>query len=430
MSRSPLEEVERTVQERSTAEALDVDTEHGRARLRQLVDEAVAEWDEDHRRGRRPRPLSDPASVARRAYLNLAEYGPLTELLRDPDVWEIMVNAPDAVFVRRHSGGSRVHHEAFHDDAHVARTLTRMLDDSGSAHRTLDPTTGLQDAQLDDGSRLHIVHGDLSRGGHLMVNIRKFTGVAFTRLDELVARGTLDAGAARFLSAAVRARASVVVAGAPGSGKTTLMSCCAAELDPGLRVVVAEEVFEADVPLADVASMQTRPARVDRPEVDLRRLVAGFLRMAPDVAVVGEVRDREALPLLLTLSSGVTGYTTVHAGSARQALTRLRFVAQLSEAARSLPLAALNSLVTESIDLVIHSERGPDGPRVTEILAVEDLAGGPDSVQFTTTEVFTRSGPDAPLRWTGLVPIRLGDRMARRGHDLRQLLADTQGLAA
>jgi pilus assembly protein CpaF len=263
-----------------------------------------------------------------------------------------------------------------------------------------------------------------------MVNIRKFTGVAFTRLDELVARGTLDAGAARFLSAAVRARASVVVAGAPGSGKTTLMSCCAAELDPGLRVVVAEEVFEADVPLADVASMQTRPARVDRPEVDLRRLVAGFLRMAPDVAVVGEVRDREALPLLLTLSSGVTGYTTVHAGSARQALTRLRFVAQLSEAARSLPLAALNSLVTESIDLVIHSERGPDGPRVTEILAVEDLAGGPDSVQFTTTEVFTRSGPDAPLRWTGLVPIRLGDRMARRGHDLRQLLADTQGLAA
>jgi pilus assembly protein CpaF len=428
MSRSPLEEVERSVQERSTAEALDVDTAHGRARLRQLVDEAVAEWDEDHRRGRRPRPLSDPAGVARRAYRNLAEYGPLTELLEDPDVWEIMVNSPDAVFVRRHSAGSRVHHEAFHDDAHVARTLTRMLDDSGSAHRTLDPTAGLQDAQLDDGSRLHIVHGDLSRGGHLMVNIRKFTGVAFSRLDELVARGTLGASAARFLSAAVRARASVVVAGAPGSGKTTLMSCCAAELDPELRVVVAEEVFEADVPLADVASMQTRPARVDRPEVDLRRLVAGFLRMAPDVAVVGEVRDREALPLLLTLSSGVTGYTTVHAGSARQALTRLRFVAQLSEAAQSLPLAALNSLVTESIDVVVHSERGPDGPRVTEVLAVEDLAGGPDSVQFTTTEVFSRSGPDAPLQWTGLVPIRLGERMSRRGTDLRQLLADTEGL--
>ena len=93
-----------------------------------------------------------------------------------------------------------------------------------------------------------------------------------------------------------------------------------------------------DIPIANLASMQTRPARLDRPEIDLRRLVAGFLRMAPDVAIVGEVRDREALPLLLTLSSGVTGYTTIHAGSARQALTRLRFVAQLSNAASTLPV--------------------------------------------------------------------------------------------
>ena len=102
-------------------------------------------------------------------------------------------------------------------------------------------------------------------------------------------------------------------AGAPGAGKTTLLSCCLAELEPSLRVVVAEEVFEADIALPNVAQMQTRPARADRPEVDLRRLVAGFLRMAPDVAVVGEVRDREALSLLLALSSGVTGYTTIHA---------------------------------------------------------------------------------------------------------------------
>ena len=164
-----------------------------------------------------------------------------------------------------------------------------------------------------------------------MVNIRKFTGVAIGSLDELVGHGPCRRPAAASCAAAVRARLSIVFAGAPGAGKTTLMSCCAAELDPSLRVVIAEEVFEADVPLANVASMQTRPARSDRAEVDLRRLVAGFLRMAPDVAIVGEVRDREALPLLLTLSSGVTGYTTIHAGSARQALTRLRFIAQLAD---------------------------------------------------------------------------------------------------
>ena len=129
-------------------------------------------------------------------------------------------------------------------------------------------------------------------------------------------------------------------------------------------------------PSPNVASMQTR-----RPDptaaVDLRRLVAGFLRMAPDVAIVGEVRDREALPLLLTLSSGVKGFTTIHAGSARQALTRLRFICQLSERASELPMTALNTLVSESIDVVVHCARGPHGPRVTEIVAVEDSPAAP-----------------------------------------------------
>ena len=196
------------------------------------------------------------------------------------------------------------------------------------------------------------------------------------------------------------------------------MSCCAAELDPSLRVVIAEEVFETDVPLANVASMQTRPARSDRSEVDLRRLVSGFLRMAPDVAIVGEVRDREALPLLLTLSSGVTGYTTIHAGSARQALTRLRFIAQLADS-NQLPVAALNNLVSEAVDLVVHSERGPDGPRVMSITAVEDLTAGQDAVQFTTTELFARVRNDAPLEPTGLIPLRASERLERAGSDAR-----------
>lgn len=293
---SPLEQVEQQVQAMAATASIDVDTTDGEQHLRRLIGDVIAERVEDHRRGVRVDAVTDPDGLAERAFRNLARYGPLTELLADDDVWEIMVNGPDEIFVRRHSGRSRIHPEVFHDDDHVARTLTKLLEDSAGSHRKLDPTEGLQDAQLDDGARLHIVHGDLSRGNHLMVNIRKFTGVGLRSLDELVHHDTLSAGAARFLSAAVRARLSIVFAGAPGAGKTTLLSCCAAELDPTLRVVIAEEVFEADVPLANVASMQTRPARADRAEVDLRRLVAGFLRMAPDVAIVGEVRDREALP--------------------------------------------------------------------------------------------------------------------------------------
>ena len=423
---TPLEEIERLVQTRAASLSLDVDSADGAAQLRELIDAEVSEWSDEHHRGRRSIELSDPEGVAERAFRNLARYGPLTALLEDDDVWEIMVNAPDLIFVRRHSRGSHFHDEVFHDDDHVARTLTKLLDDSSSSHRKLDPTEGLQDAQLDNGARIHIVHGDLSRGGHLMLNIRKFTGVAITRLDELVLRGSLSVRSADFLTAAVRSRLSIIFAGAPGSGKTTLLSCCAAELDPSQRVVIAEEVFEADVPMANVASMQTRPARTDRPEIDLRRLVAGFLRMAPDVAIVGEVRDREALPLLLTLSSGVTGYTTIHAASARSALTRLRFVAQLSDAARDLPVAALNNLVSEAVDLVVHTERGPHGPRVTSIIAVEDLSGGPEAVQFTTTEVFSRVRDDAELTWTELLPMRAARQLERHGFDVRELCGATE----
>ena len=166
--------------------------------------------------------------------------------------------------------------------------------------------------------------------------------------------------------------------------------------------------------------MQTRPARADRPAVDLRRLVAGFLRMAPDVAIVGEVRDREALPLLLTLSSGVKGFTTIHAGSARQALTRLRFICQLAE--NDLPMSALNTLVSEAIDVVVHCARTPDGPRVTEVIAVEDLAGGVDAAQFTATPLFTRTGPGDGLAWTGQVPVRLERLLLTAGTDVRELL--------
>jgi pilus assembly protein CpaF len=417
----PLEQIERSVQERAKDISLEMSGE-GREKLRALIEEEVARWSRDHQRGLRPYDLSEPDRVVERAYRNLAGYGPLEPLLADEDVWEVMVNAPDAIFVKRHVGRSGYHDEGFHDDDHVVRTLTKILDDAAGSHRKLDVAEGLQDAQLDDGARLHIVHGDISRGGHVMVNIRKFTGVAFHHLDQLVEREMLSPAAAAFLTGCVRGRQTVVVAGAPGSGKTTLLSCCAAELDPELRVVIAEEVFEADVPLPNVASMQTRAARPDRPAVDLRRLVAGFLRMAPDVAIVGEVRDREALPLLLTLSSGVKGFTTIHAGSARQALTRLRFICQLADSSSDLPLSALNALVSESIDVVVHCARGRSGPRVTEIVAVEDLAGGADATQLTVTQLFARAGPDEPLVWTGNLPVRLGRALQERGLSAAGLL--------
>jgi pilus assembly protein CpaF len=419
---SPLVEIERAVQDRAKGIALEVGQVDAGNRLRVLVDEELSRWHTDYQRGLRPFDIAEPEVAAERAMRNLTGYGPLEPLLDDPDVWEIMVNAPDLIFARRHQGPSGYHDEVFHDDEHVQRVLTKILDDAGRSHRKLDPSEGLQDAQLDTGARLHIVHGDIGRDGHVLVNIRKFTGVHYNELHRLIDLGMLDADSAAFLRACVRAGLSVLVAGPPGSGKTTLLSCLAAELDPTRRVVVAEEVFETDVQMPNVAHMQTRPPRSDRKEVDLRRLVAGFLRMAPDVAIVGEVRDREALPLLLCLSSGVQGFTTIHAGSARQALSRLRFICQLAETGSDLSLSALSALVSEAVDIVVHCARQEGTPRVTEILAVEDLHVGPDTVAFTSTTVYERKRRDAALSWTGNLPVRAARALDLAGYDVRPLL--------
>ncbi len=393
-----LAEIEQTLSERIRRLGLDPRSPGADLTIATLAREEIRRWNLAFKHGDHGYAIDDVDAVADRVLRDLLGYGPLEVPLADADVWEIMVNAPQEIFVKRHDGPSGRHHESFHDDEHVRRTLIRIIDDATASHRKLDPSEGLQDAQLDNGARLHIVHPDIGRGGHLIFNIRKFTDVAFSSLRDLAAVGTLTPDIAEFLRAAVRARLSMLFAGAPGSGKTTLLGCCAAELDPHLRVVTAEEVFELDIRLPNVAGMQTRPGRTERAAVDLRRLVTGFLRMAPDVAIVGEVRDREAVPLLLTLSSGVTGYATIHASSARQALGRLRLMCQLSPDVREMSAAAITQLVAESIDLVVYLQRGPAGVTVTEVVAVEE----PDqhvSASFCTTTLYATAHPgQSPVR--------------------------------
>ena len=413
-----LADIERSVSERARHGGVDPRAAGADAAITALAHEEVRRWNLDFKRGLRSRAVTDSGGIADRVRRDLLGYGPLEALLSDADVWEIMVNAPHEIFVKRHRGQSGPHDEFFHDTEHVRRTLTRIIDDATASHRKLDPGEGLQDAQLDDGARLHIVHSDIGRGGNLIFNIRKFTGIPFSNLNELVANGTLTDEIAEFLGAAVRARLSILFAGAPGSGKTTLLGCCAAELDPHLRVVTAEEVFELDIPLPNVAAMQTRPGQVERAPVDLRRLVAGFLRMAPDVAIVGEVRDREAVPLLLTLSSGVTGYATIHAGSARQALGRLRLMCQLAPEVRAMPVTAITHLVTESIDLVVHLRRGPQGVKVTEIAATEEPGGGDGVATFETTSLYVSERPGEAACRTQGVPRRIASRLEIAGFTL------------
>lgn len=180
---SPLKEIERAVLERAKAADLDMATPGARDELRALLVDEVNRWRDDFRRGRREVDIADPEGAVERALRNLSGYGPLDPLLADPDVWEIMVNGPGAIFTKRHSGTGGYHHEVFHDDEHVTRVLTKILDDASRSHRKLDPSEGLQDAQLDNGARLHIVHSDVGRDGQALERTRTEVGVACAPVD-------------------------------------------------------------------------------------------------------------------------------------------------------------------------------------------------------------------------------------------------------
>lgn len=336
-------------------------------------------------------------------------YGPLQRLFDDPEVEEVWWNEPSRVFCARR-GRSELTTVVL-DEPEVRQVVERMLRSSG---RRVDVSQPFVDALLPDGSRLHVVIPDVTRR-HWAVNVRRHVLPA-SRLDDLVAIGTLTAGAARFLEASVVAGLNIVVAGGTQAGKTTLLSCLLNAVPAHERVVTCEEVFEVRLDRPDWVAMQTRQVGLEGTgEITLRRLVVEALRMRPHRLVVGEVRQAEALDLLVALNSGMPGMTSVHANSARDAITKLCVLPML--AGENVTAAYIVPTVASSVDLVVHAATGPDGRRtVREIVA---LSGRIEAGVVETTDVFiTRRGE--LVRAQGFPPH--GDRYEAHGIDLRAVL--------
>ena len=294
----------------------------------------------------------------------------------------------------------------------VRDLVERMLKSSG---RRVDLSSPFVDATLPDGSRLHVVIPDISRT-HWQVNVRKFV-VKADHLDDLVRLGTMPRQAATFLEAAVASGLNVLVAGGTQAGKTTLLNCLAAAIPPRERIVTCEEVFELKIPQRDVAAMQCRqPSLEGTGEVPLRRLVKEALRMRPSRIIVGEVRQEESLDLLIALNSGVPGMCTVHANSAREAVTKMCTLPLL--AGENVSSRFVVPTVAAAVDVVVHVALERDGVRrVREIVAVPGRAEG-DVIEVADLFV-TRAG--ALRRADGFPPHR--EAFERAGYDVAALLA-------
>jgi pilus assembly protein CpaF len=407
---SALEVVDGEVRELIRRRGLDPFTDPGPVRL--LVRDVVADYSERSLTSALP-PIGDPDAVVRDVLDRVAGFGPLQRWLDDPEVEEIWVNEPGRVFVARRGRSELT--TTILAPGELADLVERMLRTSG---RRIDMSTPFVDAMMPDGSRLHVVIPDITRR-HMAVNIRKFVLQAHS-LDELVALGTLTPQAARFLEAAVVSGLNVLVAGGTQAGKTTLLNCLCAAIPARERVITCEEVFELRVPLPDVVAMQTRQPNLEGAgEIPLRRLVKEALRMRPSRIVVGEVRQEECLDLLIALNSGLPGMCTLHANSAREAVTKMCTLPLL--AGENIGHAFVVPTVAASVDLVVHVGSDPDGRRrVREIVAVPGRAE--DGV-IELADVFT-SREGRLVRGTGYPPHP--ERFAAHGFDLPALLDDAR----
>ncbi len=355
----PLDALATDLRERLLAAAEDDGDLPGR--IRALVDREAGVLSEDRR-------ADLVARIAERAF----GLGPLEPLLADPAVDEIMVSGTAPVWIER---GGRLERTAvrFEDEGSLRDAIERILAPLG---RRADEAEPLCDARLPDGSRVNVVLPPLAVDGPALT-IRRFRRAGFSP-EDLVANGTLTRPLLDFLARAVRTRATILVCGGTGSGKTTTLNALSSFAGEGERIVTIEDAAELRLRQPHVVRLEARPPNLEgRGEVTIRRLVRNALRMRPDRIIVGEVRGAEALDMLTALSTGHDGsLCTVHAGSPAEALRRVEVLALMSDL--GLPHAAIREQIADAFDLVVCQARTADGARrVVAVAEVVRVAAGP-----------------------------------------------------
>lgn len=292
------------------------------------------------------------------------EFGPLAGLMADPTIEEVWINSPHRIFIAR-AGVSQLTNLVLKQQD-IRDLVERLLMWGG---RRLDLSHPFVDARLPDGSRLHVAIPDVT-ATHWAVNIRKhlIRGKSLSNLAEL---GVMTPAIAEYLTRAVHAGLNILVSGSTQAGKTTLLNALVSATPFQSRVITIEEVFELKPQLPDCVALQTRQANLQgEGEIPLRKLIKEALRMRPSHLVVGEIREAEALDLLIALNSGLPGMATIHANSARDAIGKLQTLPLL--AGENISFQFVAPLVASTIDLIVHTTILPQSGerRIVEIAHV------------------------------------------------------------
>ena len=297
--------------------------------------------------------------------------GPITEILEDPSITEIMINGINDIYIEIDGRVIKDESVSFINNDHIVRTVQRMIQPLG---RTIDMAHPMVDARLEDGSRLNAVLPPLSLNGPV-VTIRKFKK-ELNGIDDFLRSGAMTTYMARFLEACVQAKCNMIIVGGTGSGKTTLLNVLSGFIGDEERIITIEDAAELKLHQQHVINLETRVTNYEgEGTVTIRDLVINSLRMRPDRIIVGEVRGKEAFDMLQAMNTGHSGsMTTMHANSPADALNRLETMILM--AGMEIPIKAIREYIENAIDIVVNIERLSDGRRkvtsISEVIGFED----------------------------------------------------------
>ena len=305
--------------------------------------------------------------------------GPLEELMRDPSVTEIMVNAFDKVYIEK-AGKLILTKHKFRSNEQIMQVMKRIVAPLG---RRIDESVPLVDARLKDGSRVNGIIPPLAVSGPTLT-IRRFSAKPFSDA-ELVKKGSISSTGVDFLKACVKLRKDIIIAGGTGTGKTTFLNMLSSYIPEDERIVTIEDTAELRLQQDHWVSLESRPPNIEgKGEVSIRDLVKNCLRMRPDRIIVGEVRSSEALDMLQAMNTGHEGsLATIHANTPRDALTRMEAMCLMAGA--DLPIWALREMIASAVHMIVQLTRFSDGTR--KITAITEITGREEN-QITIHDIF------------------------------------------
>ncbi len=369
--------------------------------------------------------------LAKEIYEDSYSFGPVSLLMNDNRITEIMINNFDQVYIEENDVIKKTG-IIFRDNNHIRNLIDKILSPLGLR---LDESSPMVDARLKDGSRINVVLNPVTIND-MVVTIRKFNRNIMD-IGSLKREGTISEEVADFIETCVKSKLNIIVSGATSTGKTTFLNVISNFIQPDERIITIEETLELNLNLPHIIKLESRPPNIEgKGEITIRDLVRNSLRMRPDRIIVGEIRGAEAVDVLQAMNTGHDGsMTTIHSNSPRDLVSRLETMILMS--GLNLNPSTARRMIASSVDMIIHLGKLKNGRRIllriSELINKNESIGGntilevKDIFKYRMTDIEINKGGfcNGNIIFTGYIPAFM-DKVKNHGFDFNFVDKDEQ----